>query len=202
MLVIGLTGGVGCGKSAVADLFTEQGISIIDTDLIARQLTSAGEPSLAVIANTFGTDFLLPDGELNRSRLRHLIFSTPEAKKKLEAILHPMIRDEVRRRLALAQSPYVIVAVPLLLENGTYREMVQRVLVVDCSETQQVERVIARNGLNKAEVRAIMAHQLAPQERLRQADDVVDNHGSRSALRSQVEHLHQRYIKLAAAQGC
>lgn len=202
MLVIGLTGGVGCGKSVVADLFAEQGIPIVDTDQIARQLTAVGEPALAAIAHVFGRDFLLPDGELNRSRLRHLIFSAPEAKKKLEAILHPLIRDEVKRRLALTKSPYAIVAVPLLLETCAYREMVQRVLVVDCSEAQQVERVIARNGLNKAEVRAIMAHQLAPQERLRQADDVVDNHGSRSALRSQVEHLHQRYIKLAAAQGC
>jgi dephospho-CoA kinase len=202
VLVIGLTGGIGCGKSAVADLFAEQGISIIDTDQIARQFTTVGEPALAAITNEFGMDFLLPDGELDRSRLRHLIFSAPEAKKKLEAILHPMIRDEVRRRLALAQSPYAIVAIPLLLETGAYREMVQRVLVVDCSEAQQVERVIARNGLDEAEVRAIMAHQLALQERLRQADDIVDNHGSRSALRSQVEHLHQRYIKLAAAQGC
>lgn len=200
-LVIGLTGGIGCGKSAVAELFAELGISIVDTDQIARQLTAAGQPALLAVANTFGTDFLLPDGNLDRPRLRHLIFSTPEAKKKLEAILHPLIRDEVKRRLALAPPPYAIVAVPLLLETGTYREMVQRVLVVDCSETQQVERVVARSGLDEAEVRAIMAHQLNRQERLRQADDIIDNHGNRSALRLQVEQLHQRYLKLAAAQG-
>lgn len=200
-LVIGLTGGIGCGKSVVAELFAEQGISIIDTDQIARQLTATGEPALAAITGEFGIDFLLPDGELNRPRLRHLIFSSPEAKAKLEAILHPLIRNEVKRRLTLTQSPYVIVAVPLLLETGAYRDIAQRILVVDCSEAQQVERVTARNGLDEAEVRAIMAHQLSRQERLRQADDIVDNHGVRSALSTQVKQLHHRYLKLAASQG-
>lgn len=200
-LLIGLTGGIGCGKSAVADLFAELGISIVDTDQIARQFTAVGQPALTAIANKFGTDFLLPDGELDRPRLRHLVFTSPEAKSKLEAILHPLIRDEAKRRLALAQSPYAIVAVPLLLETGAYREIVQRILVVDCSEAQQLERVVARNGLEETEVRAIMTHQLNRHERLSQADDIVDNHGSRSALRPQVEQLHQRYLKLAAAQG-
>lgn len=200
-LAIGLTGGIGCGKSAVADLFAGLGISVIDTDQIAHQLTQAGQPALAMIANAFGADFLLPDGNLDRPRMRRLIFSTPEAKKNLEAILHPLIRDEVTRRLERAPSPYAIVAVPLLLETGSYREIVQRVLVVDCGEAQQVERVVARNGLDETEVRAIMAHQLSRQERLRQADDIIDNHGDRSALRPQVERLHEHYLKLAAAQG-
>lgn len=202
MLIIGLTGGIGCGKSTVAELFAEQGGSIIDTDQIAHQLTKAGEPALTAIEKAFGAGFLLPDGELDRPRLRRLIFSSPETKEKLEAILHPLIRDEVKRRIALAQSPYAIVAVPLLLETGTYRNMVERILVVDCSEAQQVERVMARNGMPEAEVRAIMAHQTGRQERLRLADDIVDNHGDPSALRPQVERLHQRYIKLVAAQGC
>lgn len=201
MFAIGLTGGIGCGKSTVADLFAEQGISIIDTDQIARQLTATGEPALAAIANEFGASFLLPDGELDRHRLRHLIFSSSEAKAKLEAILHPLIRSEVQRRLMLAQSPYTMIAVPLLLETGAYHELVQRILVVDCSEKQQVERVVARNGLNEADVRAIMAHQISRQERLRQADDIVDNHGKLSALKPQVEQLHQRYLKLSASQG-
>lgn len=201
MLAIGLTGGIGCGKSTVAELFAELGVSIIDTDQIARRLTSAGQPALAAIANKFGTDFLLPDGNLNRPLMRHAIFASPEAKEKLEAILHPLIRAEVRRRLALAQSPYAMIAVPLLLETGAYREIVQRVLVVDCSEAQQVERVVARNGLDETEVRAIMAHQLSRQERLRQADDIIDNHGNPSSLSLQVEQLHQRYLKLANAQG-
>lgn len=200
-LVIGLTGGIGCGKSAVAELFAEQGISIVDTDQIARQLTAAGEPALAAIASGFGAEFLLPDGELDRPRLRHLIFSSPEAKEKLEAILHPLIRKEVKRRLALAQSPYAMVAVPLLLETGAYRDIAQRILVVDCSEAQQVERVVARNGLDEAEVHAIMAHQLSRQERLRQADDIVDNHGIQPALSPQVKRLHLRYLELAAPQG-
>ncbi len=201
MLAIGLTGGIGCGKSTVAELFAELGVSIIDTDQIARRLTSAGQPALAAIANKFGTDFLLPDGNLNRPLMRHAIFASPEAKEKLEAILHPLIRAEVRRRLALAQSPYAMIAVPLLLETGAYREIVQRVLVVDCSEAQQVERVVARNGLDETEVRAIMAHQLSRQERLRQADDIIDNHGNPSSLSLQAEQLHQRYLKLANAQG-
>jgi dephospho-CoA kinase len=202
VLAIGLTGGIGCGKSTVAELFAEQGVSIIDTDQIAHQLTMAGEPALSSIANEFGIGFLLPDGGLDRSRLRHLIFSSPEAKAKLEAILHPLIRNEVKRRLELAQSPYVIVAVPLLLETGAYRNIVQRILVVDCSEAQQVKRVVARNGMSETEVHAIMAHQIDRQERLQLADDIIDNHGTPSALKPQVERLHQRYIKLAAAQGC
>lgn len=201
MFAIGLTGGIGCGKSTVADLFAEQGISIIDTDQIARQLTATGEPALAAIANEFGASFLLPDGELDRHRLRQLIFSSAEAKAKLEAILHPLIRSEVQRRLMLAQSPYTMIAVPLLLETGAYHELVQRILVVDCSEKQQVERVAARNGLDEADVRAIMAHQINRQERLRQADDIVDNHGKLSTLKPQVEQLHQRYLKLSAFQG-
>lgn len=200
-LVIGLTGGIGCGKSAVAELFAGLGVVIIDTDQIARQLTAPGQAALTTITNEFGADILLPDGNLNRPRLRHLIFSAPAARKKLEAILHPLIREEVERRLVLAQSPYAIVAVPLLLESGAYREIVQRVLVVDCSEEQQVARVVARSGLAETEIRAIMDSQLSRQARLSQADDIVDNHGSRSALEAQVEQLHQRYLKLAAAQG-
>lgn len=196
-----MTGGIGCGKSAVAELFSELGVSIVDTDQISRELCAAGQPALTTITNEFGLDFLLPDGSLNRSRMRQLIFASAEAKEKLEAILHPMIRDEVKRRLELASSPYVIVAVPLLLETGAYREIVQRILVVDCSEAQQVERVVARNGLDESEVRAIMSHQLIRQERLRQADDILNNHGNRSALRPQVEQLHQRYLKLAKTQG-
>lgn len=199
--MIGLTGGIGCGKSAVAELFAELGISVVDTDQIARQFTVPGQAALAAIANEFGASILLPDGELDRAHLRHLIFSDPAAKKKLESILHPLIRDEVKRRLALVQSPYAIVAVPLLLETGAYREIVQRVLVVDCGEVQQVERVVARNGLAEIEIRAIMAHQLSRQERLQQADDIVDNHGSQSGLRPQVEDLHQRYLKLATSQS-
>ncbi|MBZ0104526.1 MAG: dephospho-CoA kinase [Sulfuricella denitrificans] len=201
MLAIGLTGGIGCGKSTVAGLFAEQGVPIVDTDQIAHQLTASGAPALEAICDAFGRECLLPDGALDRIRLRHLIFSSPEAKARLEAILHPLIRGEVRRRIKLAQSPYVMVAVPLLFETGAYREIVQRVLVVDCSEAQQVERVVSRSGLTEKEVKTIMAHQISRQERLRQADDIIDNHGELSALKRQAEQLHQHYLALASVQG-
>lgn len=197
MLVIGLTGGIGCGKSAAAELLANLGVPIVDTDQIAHQLTSVGQPALTTITREFGAEFLLPDGNLDRTRMRHRVFSEPAAKRKLEAILHPLIRDEVQRRLEQIQAPYVVVAIPLLLESGAYRNIVQRILVVDCSEAQQVARVVARNGLGEAEVHAIMAHQLSRSDRLHQADDILDNHGTTGTLEAQVQRLHQHYLKLA-----
>ena len=197
MLIVGLTGGIGCGKSAVAEIFTRLGAAVIDTDQIARQLTALGQPALAAIREQFGGEYFLPDGNLDRARLRHLVFSDAAAKKQLEALLHPLIRDEVRRSLVTVQTPYAIVAVPLLLETGAYREMVQRILLVDCDEEQQVERVMARSRLSEQEVRAIMASQISRSERLLLADDIIDNHGDRTALQQQVEQLHRRYLQLA-----
>ena len=197
MLIVGLTGGIGCGKGAVAEIFARLGATIIDTDQIARQLTTLGQPALAAIREQFGGDYFLPDGNLDRARLRHLVFSDAAAKKQLEALLHPLIRDEVRRRLVTVQTPYAIVAVPLLLETGAYREMVQRILLVDCGEEQQVERVMARSRLSEQEVRAIMASQISRSERLLLVDDIIDNHGDRTALQQQVEQLHHRYLQLA-----
>jgi dephospho-CoA kinase len=197
VLIISLTGGIGCGKSAAAEIFARLGASIIDTDQIARQLTALGQPAVTAIREQFGEDYFLPDGSLDRARLRHRVFSDAAAKKQLEALLHPLIKDEVRRRLATVQTPYAIVAVPLLLETGAYREMVQRILVVDCGEEQQVERVMARSRLSEAEVRAIMASQIGRAERLRLADDIIDNHGDQTALQQQVEQLHRRYLHLA-----
>jgi len=197
VLIIGLTGGIGCGKSAAAEIFARLGASIIDTDQIARQLTALGQPAVTAIREQFGEDYFLPDGSLDRARLRHRVFSDAAAKKQLEALLHPLIKDEVRRRLMTVQTPYAIVAVPLLLETGAYREMVQRILVVDCGEEQQVERVMARSRLSEAEVRAIMASQIGRAERLRLADDIIDNHGDQTALQQQVEQLHRRYLHLA-----
>lgn len=197
MLVIGLTGGIGCGKSAVAEIFARLGATLIDTDLIARQLTALGQPALTAIREQFGADYFLSDGNLDRARLRRLVFSDAAARKQLESLLHPLIRDEVSQSLRIVQTPYVIVAVPLLLETGAYREMVQRILVVDCGEEQQVERVMARNRLSEEEVRAIMASQIGRAERLRQADDIIDNHGDPNGLQQQVEQLHRRYLQLA-----
>lgn len=199
MLAIGLTGGIGCGKSAVADIFARLGASIIDTDQIARQLTEAGQPALLAIGEQFGTDYFLPDGSLDRPRLRRLVFANTNAKKKLEHILHPLIKEEVLKRLAGIQSSYVVIVVPLLLETGNYGDLTQRVLVVDCSEAQQVERVMARSNLTEEEVRAIMAAQIDRTERLRRADDLCNNHGDQSALQNQVLLLHQKYQRLAAA---
>lgn len=199
MLIVGLTGGIGCGKSAVAEIFSRLGATVIDTDLIARQLTALGQPALTALREQFGADYFLPDGNLDRARLRRLVFSDPGAKKQLEALLHPLIRDEVCRRLTKEQSPYTIIAVPLLLETGAYHGMVQRVLLVDCDEAQQVERVMARSQLSGEEVRAIMTSQISRAERLRLADDIIDNHGKQSALQPQVEQLHRRYLQMAEA---
>ncbi|MDP2783901.1 MAG: dephospho-CoA kinase [Sulfurimicrobium sp.] len=197
MLIVGLTGGIGCGKSAAAEIFARLGAMVIDTDQIAHQLTALGQPAVTAIGEQFGEDYFLPDGNLDRDRLRNLVFSDAAARKQLEALLHPLIKEEVRRRLLTAPPPYAIVAVPLLLETGAYREMVQRILVVDCGKEQQVERVMARSRLSGEEVRAIMASQISRSERLRLADDIIDNHGDRSALQQQVEPLHRRYLQLA-----
>lgn len=178
-------------------MFLKLGAAVIDADQIAHQLTQSGQPALAAILAQFGKNYFLPDGNLDRARMRRLVFSVPEAKKKLETLLHPLIMDEVNRRLATVLAPYVLVAVPLLLESGAYRGMVQRILVVDCSEAQQVERVVTRSGLGEEEVRAIMAHQIGRDERLRLADDILDNHGDLTALQEQVERLHRKYLRLA-----
>lgn len=201
MLIVGLTGGIGCGKSVAAEIFARLGATVIDTDQIARQLTALGQPALTAIREQFGADCFLPDGNLDRALLRHLVFSDTAAKKLLEALLHPLIKDEVRRRLMTVQTPYAIVAVPLLLETGAYRGLVQRVLVVDCGEEQQVERVMERSGLSGEEVRAIMACQISRAERLRLADDIIDNHGDRSALQQQVETLHRIYLQLSKGKN-
>lgn len=197
MLVIGLTGGIGCGKTTVTGAFSRLGATIIDTDQIAHQLTAAGQPVLAAIEEQFGGAYFLSDGSLDRAGLRHLVFSDPAAKKRLEALLHPLIRDQVRCRLMTVPTPYVIVAVPLLFETGAYREMVQRILVVDCGPEQQVARVMARSGMGEEEVRAIMVHQIGRGKRLRLADDILDNHGDLSELQWQVEALHRKYLLLA-----
>jgi len=196
--VVGLTGGIGSGKSAVADHFVALGASLVDTDAIAHALTAAGGAAMPAIRDRFGEGALAADGSLDRAAMRALVFSRPEARKQLEAILHPLIRDESARQCLSAQGPYVILAVPLLVESGTYRERCDRVCVVDCPETLQIERVKIRNGLEEAQIRAIMTAQASRAERRAVADDVVDNSGTLEQLRTQVERLHRRYIDLAA----
>ncbi|MBI2294276.1 MAG: dephospho-CoA kinase, partial [Betaproteobacteria bacterium] len=154
-LVIALTGGIGSGKSTVAAMLGELGAAIIDTDAIAHRLTAPGQPGARAIGEQFGAGYLRADGALDRDRMRQLVFSDPAAKKKLEAILHPMIRAEVNAAVRAAHAAYVVIVVPLLIETGAYRELAQRILVVDCSEQQQMARVIQRNGFTPEAAQAI-----------------------------------------------
>ena len=196
--VVGLTGGIGSGKSAAAREFERLGASIVDTDAIAHQLTAPGGAALAHIKALFGEAFIGPSGAMDREAMRNRVFSDPQAKRALEALLHPMIRAEGQRRIAAAGGPYVIYVVPLLVESGDYRGRVDRVLVVDAPEALQLERARSRSGLPEREVRAIMAQQLSRAARLAAADDVIDNRGALDALRAQVAALHARYLKMAA----
>jgi len=192
--VVGLTGGIGSGKSTVADLFVAHGAALVDTDAIAHELTGPGGGAMAAIRAAFGDGVVDARGALDRVAMRRLVFTDVAARQRLEAILHPLIREESARRCAAAEAPYVILAVPLLVESGTYRERVDRVLVVDCAEAAQIARVMARSGLEEAQARAILAAQASRAERLAVADDVVDNGGAPTALPPQVARLHQEYL--------
>ena len=194
--VVGLTGGIGSGKSAAADEFAKLGATVVDTDVISRELTEKGGAAIAEIERMFGSDFV-SGGAMDRKRMRDHVFADPAAKRALERLLHPMIREESARRIATAAGPYVVHVVPLLIESPDYRRRVDRVLVVDAPEEIQVERVRARSGLAADEVRAIMRGQVSRAERLAAADDVIDNGGSRDALRKQVGALHQKYLQFA-----
>jgi dephospho-CoA kinase len=198
-LVVGLTGGIGSGKSAVADAFAARGAEIVDTDRLAHELTAAGTPALAQIAAAFGRGVLAADGTLDRAALRRAVFADPAARARLEALLHPPIRAATRAAVAAWRGAYGIVVVPLLFERGGLADLVQRTLVVDCPEDEQVARVGRRSGLAPAEVRAIMATQLPRTERRGRADDVIDNAGPPAAIAAQVEALDRRYRELAAA---
>ena len=173
------------------------GATIVDTDTIAHELTQKGGAAVADIERIFGKDFT-SEGSLNRKRMRDHVFADPAAKRALEALLHPMIREESARRIAAAPGPYVVHVVPLLVESPDYRSRVDRILVVDCPEDTQVERVRARSGLSEPEVRAIMRGQIPRAERLAAAHDVIENGGSRDALRNQVAVLHQKYLQFAS----
>ncbi len=196
---VGLTGGIGSGKSAAAQLFEELGTTVIDTDAIAHALTGPGGAAIEPIRLAFGEDYLTPDGALFRARMRDLVFEDAGKKRLLESILHPLIRARTNELAQAARGPYVMLMVPLLVESGDYRRRYQRILVVDCAEELQVERVMARSGLAAVQVRAIMANQATRGARLAAADDVIDNSQDTAHLRRQVEALHARYLQLAAA---
>jgi len=195
---VGLTGGIGSGKSVVAGLFAKHGVAVIDTDEIAHELTRAGGEAIETIRAAFGASLIGADGALDRDAMRKLVFGDAAARKQLEGILHPLIRNESARRRARAQSPYAILVVPLLVEGGVDRSRYARVLVVDCTEVQQVERAMRRSGLAEKEVRAILAAQATREQRLARADDVIDNSGTPEALETQVSHLNEKYLTLAA----
>ena len=196
--VVGLTGGIGSGKSAAADEFARLGATVVDTDAIARALTERGGAALPHIKSLFGEAFVTSGGAMDRDAMRSRVFSDPVAKQALEGLLHPMIRAEAERRTAAAQGPYVVQVVPLLVESDDYRKRVARVLAVDCPEEVQLERVMARSGLSEDAVRSIMAHQVPRAARLAAAHDVIDNAGTLEQLRQQVAALHARYVKMAA----
>jgi dephospho-CoA kinase len=200
-LVIALTGGIGSGKSRVAAMLAELGAAVVDTDAIAHALTAPGQPGALEIGAQFGAEYLRADGALDRDRMRELVFADPAARKKLEAILHPLIRLEVDAAVRAAQAPYVVLVVPLLVETGAYRELASRVLVVDCSEATQIARVRQRSGHNEDTVRKIMASQASRAERLAQADDVIVNDDGLEALRASSAGLHRRYLALAAVSA-
>jgi dephospho-CoA kinase len=196
---VGLTGGIGSGKTTVAHMLEAHGAAVVDTDQIAHQLTAPGGAAIAQIHAAFGEAFLTPDGAMDRAKVREYVFAEPAAKARLEAILHPLIRIETERAAAEARGLYLVFVVPLLVESGKWKERLSRVLVVDCPEELQVRRVMNRNGLPEAQVRAIMAAQVPRQTRLAAADDVIVNDGDPSKLAPQVERLHALYAKLAGA---
>jgi dephospho-CoA kinase len=199
-LVIGLTGGIGSGKSAVADEFARLGVPVVDADAISRELTGRGGRAVPEVRRLFGAQFIEPGGAIDRGKVRGRVFGDPASRKRLEDLLHPMIREEARRRIAAAAGPYVLHVVPLLVESRDQGARVDRVLVVDCPEDVQVERVTRSRGLPEEEVRAIMRCQASRAERLAAADDVLENGGSLDALRKKVAELHRRYLELAAGK--
>lgn len=197
MLTIGLTGGIGSGKSEVSRRFEALGIVVADADLAARVVVDRGQPALAAISKHFGNDILAPDGSLNRALLRQKIFANADDKAWLESLLHPLIASEIQRQLDAAQSPYSILSSPLLLETEQWRN-VDRILVVDTREEVQITRSCRRDSNSETQIRSIMASQIARDERLKRAHDIIDNNGSISVLQEQVERLHRQY--LCAAQ--
>jgi dephospho-CoA kinase len=199
MFTVGLTGGIGSGKSTVAECFAAHGVPVIDTDVIARQLTAPGSAALDAIRKAFGGTVMQENGTLDRAALRRRVFADVAARHQLESILHPRIRQAVEQALATLVAPYALIVIPLLVETGGYSDMLNRVLVVDCPEELQIARVMARNGLAQNEVKAILAVQARRPERLAAADDVIVNTASQEALRADVALFHCRYLALAAA---
>jgi dephospho-CoA kinase len=196
---VGLTGGIGSGKTLVADMFAARGAAVVDTDQIAHQLTAPDGPAIPLIRERFGDSFVTVTGAMDRAKMRERVFADAAAKTQLEGILHPLIRIETERAAVQAQGAYLLFVVPLFVESGSWKNRVSRTLVVDCPEQLQISRVIQRNQLPEAQVRAIMATQASREARLAAADDVIVNDKDVAALVPQVERLHALYSALAKA---
>ena len=194
--VVVLTGGIAAGKSAVSEAFARLGAAVVDTDVIARELVRTGQPLLAEIVAAFGPGILDPGGQLDRKRMRELIFTDTDSKQKLEAILHPAIGETVQQRLGTVDADYCILVVPLLVESGRYA-WADRVLVVDVDEATQIARVMARDRISREQAQAILQSQASRRQRLALADDVIDNQGSLAELDRAVAALHARYSRMA-----
>jgi dephospho-CoA kinase len=196
MLRVGLTGGIGSGKSTIASLFVMRGVPVIDTDEIARSLTEPGQECYDEIVRIFGDAILDGNRRIDREQLRERVFDNPDERHRLEAILHPRIRVIVLDKLTALEAPYVIVVVPLLIESG-FTDLVDRVLVVDTLENVQIQRTATRSGLSEPEIRKIMSAQASRAQRLQLANDVIENNGDRKQLEAEVERMHQWYLSLA-----
>ena len=196
---VGLTGGIGSGKTTVADLFAAHGAAVIDTDLIAHQLTAPGGQAIDAIRTEFGAEILTPSGAMDRAKMRTRVFADPSARHRLEAILHPLIRQQTAMAAAQAQGAYLMFVVPLLVESGSWRQQASRVLVIDSPEELQLARVMQRSALTEDQVRSIMASQATRAQRLAAADDVLLNDGSAADLIPQIARLHAVYQELAGA---
>ncbi|HEH9411157.1 MULTISPECIES: dephospho-CoA kinase [Aeromonas] len=201
MYIVAITGGIGSGKTTIANQFAELGIDIVDADVIAREVVEPGTPALAAIAAQFGPEMLDPQGQLDRRRLRERVFSDPDAKAWLNGLLHPLIRQEMLRQCANARSPYCLLVVPLLIENRL-TQLANRVLVIDVDEATQIERTCRRDGVSRAQAEAILAAQASRAERLAAADDVLDNQNDAAeTIKRRILTLHETYMAFASQQA-
>lgn len=194
---VGLTGGIGSGKSTVAALFSALGVPVIDTDVISHQLTKSNGEAIPAIRSVFGNEYIDDTGALDRAKMRQLVFADKTAKISLEKILHPLIFAKAQSQAVNNSTPYVIIVVPLLFEATSFKEWMNRAVTVDCSEETQIERITSRNGMNEQTARSIMSQQLSRAQRLALADDTIDNEGDLAVLDDQVATLNQRYLELA-----
>ncbi|MEO3738294.1 dephospho-CoA kinase [Shewanella baltica] len=198
--VVGLTGGIGSGKTTVANLFAAEGITLVDADIVAREVVAPGSKGLEAIVTHFGAEILTPEGELERAKLRQRIFSHPEEREWLNQLLHPMIRQEMLAQVEKATSAYVIMVVPLLFENGL-DSLVNRTLVMDISPELQINRTVKRDNVDASQVNNIISSQCSRSEKLARADDIIDNQGEISTLKREVLALHQRYLQLSGTDN-